>query len=99
MDLHCPAIVVCLSPGEAVPRQAGGSRVDVGYLYRLSEDDVAADLPLRPAPSGNFWQALAEIADAHRGEGAAVFAPAELLAQVGAIGATFSVDSRGPVRV
>jgi|SRR5690625_50011 len=99
MDLQCPTIVVCLHPGEAAPREAGGSRVEVGYLYRVGESDVATDLPLRPAPTGKFWEILAEIADDHRGEGVALFAPAELLAQVGATGAAFSVDSRGPVRV
>lgn len=99
MDLQCPAVIVCLTPGDVVPTEAGGSRVEVGYLYEVGECEVRADLPLRSAPGGTFWEALAEIADDHRGEGVALIAPDALLTRVGAAGATFSVDSSGPTRI
>lgn len=99
MDLQCPAMILCLTPNDELPEDLAGHRVVAGYLFHLAEDDVHAPLPLHTAPEGKFWPVMEEIADAHRGEGVAIFAPAQDLESRGVRMAAFSVDSQGPLRI
>lgn len=99
MDLHCPATVICLVPGDSLPEDIAGQRLAFGYVREGTNAAGGLPIPVRPAPPGNLWQALVEIGDHHRGEGVVLFASAEELAQVDLRGVTLSVDSAGPVRV
>lgn len=104
MDLQCPAMITCMAPSDDLPTSAGGHRVVAGYLFGLTGEDTSEEfrrsgVPLHPAPAGKFWQVLPSIADAHRGEGVVLIAPAETLDQMDLRGVTLSVDSDGPQRI
>lgn len=99
MDLHCPATVICLAPGETVPAEVGGQRVVAIYHYLSSDPNYSLDIPIYPAPPGNFWRNLPAIVDMHRGEGIGVLMSDEKLNEMGLVGAALSVDSNGPQRI
>jgi|SRR5690625_1284514 len=98
MDVQCPATIVCLDAGDPVPHEAGGRRVRAYYARGVAAPGHAPG-PVRPAPDGSLWRALAELGDQHRGEGVAVFTTAEELTAHDLRGVYLEVDSAGPVRV
>lgn len=99
MNLQCPAVILCLTPDDELPAAVAGHRIEAGYRFQLDEHDVDAPLALRVAPDGKFWVVMEEIADAHRGEGVAIFAAPQTLESRGIRMAAFSVDSQGPLRI
>lgn len=99
MDLHCPAVVLCLLPGEPAPSAAGGHRVAAAYGYDSARAPERGAPPWQGAPEGKFWDVISKIADLHRGEAVVLYAAAEELDPRDLVGVALSVDSDGPLRI
>lgn len=99
MDLHCPAVVLCLLPGEPEPSTVAGHRVVAAYVYGEARPSERGSFPLSEAPAGKFWEVITDIADIHRGEAVILYADLEELGPRDLRGIALSIDSGGPVRI